>query len=235
MAAALLARSHTLRSGAPRRRSPASITTRQSFGGDASKASTAGAMLRPPAFTQTARRPPNSGIVFASSTSRPASPERSSPSSRTSEKGSSGSSTEALMIFSARSRTSPASAPKISTTGRAASGRATNFSMSADLSATIFSTSSRPMSAGAGMMTALRPGDEIGREPRLDILGDDLGGAGLGVAQAAQLGEALHLARNVIGDAGEGGSGHHRFAGSDFRQPIRSVETEIFQLGPGRE
>ena len=44
----------------------------------------AGAKLRPPALTQTARRPPNSGIVFASSTRRVGSLASSSPSRRAS-------------------------------------------------------------------------------------------------------------------------------------------------------
>ena len=62
------------RSGAFLRSSPASITTRHSFGAAPSRISTAGARLRAPALTQTARRPPNSGIVLASSTSRDGSP-----------------------------------------------------------------------------------------------------------------------------------------------------------------
>ena len=43
---------------------------RQSVGGLATTASTAAAKFRLPALTQTARRPPNSGTVCASSTSR---------------------------------------------------------------------------------------------------------------------------------------------------------------------
>jgi len=43
--------------------------------------------------TRIARRPPNSGTVIASSTSRDGSADSSSPSSRTSENGSLGSST----------------------------------------------------------------------------------------------------------------------------------------------
>src|SRR5438093_2195941 len=74
-------------------------------------------MLRDPALTQTARRPPNSGTVFASSTSRVGSAARSLPSRRASENGSLTSSTEARISASARSRTRPESGPKTSTTG----------------------------------------------------------------------------------------------------------------------
>jgi hypothetical protein len=131
-----LARSQAARSGAVFLRSPASITTRQSGDVQAIRVSTAGAMLRPPAFTHTARRPPNSGIVLASSTRRVGSPDRSSPSMRTSWNGSLGSSTALLISASARSRTSPASGPNTRMTGRAGSGRARNLSISAVLSAT---------------------------------------------------------------------------------------------------
>ena len=59
------------------------MMTRQSFDGAASTGSSAAEMLRLPAFTSTARRPPNSGMVFASSTSRDGLAESSSPSMRT--------------------------------------------------------------------------------------------------------------------------------------------------------
>ena len=64
------------------------MTMRQSApGGAASTRSTAGVRLRPPALTQTARRPPNSGTVWASSTSRSGSSASASPSMRASENG----------------------------------------------------------------------------------------------------------------------------------------------------
>ena len=85
-----------------RRSSPASITMRQSFRGCSASVSTPLAKLREPARTRMARRPPNSGIVIASSTSRDGSAESSSPSSRTSEKGSLGSSTAEASSASAR-------------------------------------------------------------------------------------------------------------------------------------
>ena len=50
--------------------SPASITTRQSFGADSRSVSTPLTKLLEPARTRIARRPPNIGIVSASSTSR---------------------------------------------------------------------------------------------------------------------------------------------------------------------
>ena len=82
---------------------------RQSFIGESASVSTPLAKLREPARTRMARRPPNSGIVMASSTSRDGSADSSSPSSRTSEKGSLGSSTADAISASARSRTRPAS------------------------------------------------------------------------------------------------------------------------------
>src|SRR5439155_21549247 len=135
--AAFLARSQMARSGELRRRSPASITTRQSGAAVGSSASTAATKLRPPAFTQTARRPPNSGIVLASSARRDGSPASSSPSSRTSENGSAGSSTDARISASARSRTSPASGPNTSPIGCAGLGFATKASTCWPLKATI--------------------------------------------------------------------------------------------------
>src|SRR5439155_5525228 len=131
------ARSQAARNGALRRRSPASITTRQSGEATGSSASTAAAKLRPPAFTQTARRLPNSGMVVASSTSRVGSPASASPSKRTSENGSAGSSTAARTSASARSRTRPASWPNTSTTGCAGLGLATKASICGPLRATI--------------------------------------------------------------------------------------------------
>ena len=61
------------------------MTMRQSFIGISLSVSTPEAKLREPARTRIARRPPNIGIVIASSTSRDGSAESSSPSSRTSE------------------------------------------------------------------------------------------------------------------------------------------------------
>jgi hypothetical protein len=108
---AVLARSQALRSGDSGRSSPASITMRQSLIGESARVSTPLAKLREPARTRMARRPPNIGIVMASSTSRDGSADSSSPSSRTSEKGSLGSSTAEAISASARSRTRPASGP----------------------------------------------------------------------------------------------------------------------------
>ena len=92
------------------------------FGVISASVSTPPAKLRPPALTRMARRPPNSGTVIASSTSREGSAARSSPSSRTSENGSLMSSTAEAISASARSRTRPASAPYSNTIGRAGSG-----------------------------------------------------------------------------------------------------------------
>src|SRR6187397_1673554 len=68
---------------------------RHSVNGAAMTVSTAGAIFRDSAFTKTARRPPNSGTVWASSTKREGLVASSSPSIRTNVKGSAGSSTDA--------------------------------------------------------------------------------------------------------------------------------------------
>src|SRR4051812_8879853 len=131
------ARSQNDRSGADRLRSPASITTRQSGEAAAASAWTAGRKLRLPPRTQTARRPPKSGMVLASSTRCVGLAARSSPSRRASENGSLGSSTDARISFSARSRTRPTSGPNTRTMGCAGLGRAMKASICAALRATI--------------------------------------------------------------------------------------------------
>ena len=91
------------------------------------------------------------------------------------------------MIFSARSRTRPASGPYTSTIGRAGLGpRDERLRRRPLLSATMASIGSDASASGAG--------GEIRRQPRLDVIGDHLGGAVLGVALAARAGEALLLA-----------------------------------------
>ena len=50
-------------------------------------------------------------------------------------------------------------------------------------------------------------GDEERCQPGLDIFGDFLGGAILGVPEGAGTGEPLIAAGHVIGHAGEGGDG----------------------------
>ena len=158
-----LARSHDARAAARCcLRSPASMTTRQSADGAAISASTAGAMLRAPALTHTARLPPNSGMVLASSTSRIGSPDSSSPSRRTSENGSCGSSTEARMIASARSRTSPASGPKPARPAAPDPGGRRKRRCRPSSAPTM-------RSIDVGRSGA---GDEIRCQPRLDVFGD---------------------------------------------------------------
>ena len=145
---------------------------------------------------------------------------------RTSANGSFGSSTEALMIFSARSCTRPASGPHTSTIGRSGLGRATNASTSAALSATIVRRDRARRGYAAG--------GEIGRQARLDVVGNDLGGAVLGVALAARVGEALLLSGVVVGHAREGLAGHHRFAGRDLDQRIGGVDAELLHVRRAR-
>src|ERR1700722_324492 len=185
-------------------------------GGAASTRSTAGVKLRPPALTHTARRPPNSGTVWGSSTSRSGSSASASPSMRASAKGSRGSSTAPATSASMRSRTRPVSGPYTRMTGRAGSGRATNRSTSAFLTATIGGRS------GAG--------DEERGEPRLDVVGDLLRRAILGVAQPAVAGEALGLARNVVAHPREGLGAEHRRAGLDLQERAARVEGVILGI-----
>src|SRR5208282_2625393 len=125
-------------------------------------------MLRLPAFTHAARRPPNSGMVCASSTRRPGLAASSSPSSRTSENGSLGSSTDALTSALTRSLTSPASGPNTSTTGRAGSGRATKPSTSAALMAVMSEVHQR--SSRHHIDDALRHDDHLFRRLAVERL-----------------------------------------------------------------
>src|ERR1700688_4890127 len=82
--------------------------------------------------------------------------------------------------------------------------------------------------------SALRPGDEIRRQPRADVVSDDLGGAVLGIAQPAVTGEALLLAGNVIGYARERYAPDDRFSVGDVDQRIAGVDTVVLNVGtPG--
>src|SRR5271170_2535411 len=187
-------------------------------GGAARTRSTEAVKLRPPAFTHTARRPPNRGTVWASSTSRSGSSASASPSMRASAKGSCGSSTAAAMRVSVRSCTNPWSGPNTRMMGRAESGLAMNRSTSAFLTATI------------GGRSGAR--DEERRQPRPDIVRNLLRGAILGVAQAAGAGEALGLARNVVAHARKGLAAEDGFAGLDVLQRVIGVEGIIFGVRP---
>jgi len=63
-----------------------------------------------------------------------------------------------------------------------------------------------------------RPGDEIGGQARSDVVGDHFGGAAFRIAQAAQAGEALLLAGNIVGNARKRLSRHDYLAGYDLGQ-----------------
>ena len=146
-----------------------------------------------------ARRPPNSGTVMASSTRREGSAASSSPSSRTSEKGSLGSSTAEAISASARSRTRPASGPysrMIGRPGRAGRGSCRFLFREARPSGLIDQSS---LDSGRAMRDAewatSGAGGEIGRKPRLDVFGDLLRGAILGVAEGAGCGRSAACSR----------------------------------------
>src|SRR5262245_30048343 len=182
-----------------------------------------------------ARRPPNSGTVRTSSISRAGSPATSSPSSRTMANGSRGSSTLARMIVSVRSRTSPRSGPKTSMTGRQAAGRVRNASTSPLFNATMMvqpvDLRWRPSRRRRWLVPPSGAGDEVGRKPRPDLIGDHFGGAGFGIAHRARAGKALLLAGSVVSHPGHGRSGHDVLAGSDLGQCEVGIEAEIVELG----
>ena len=83
----------------------------------------------------------------------------------------------------------------------------------------------RPLSRGRQLQ--LRPRDEIRRQARADVVRDHLGGAVLGVAQAAVAGEALLLAGNVVGHAREGLPADDRLAGRDLGQRVGGVDAVV--------
>ncbi len=62
----------------------------------------------------------------------------------------------------------------------------------------------------------------------LDVFGDFLGGAILGIAEGAGAGETLVAAGDVVGDAREGRAGHHRFVGGDLDQIVLRIDAERF-------
>src|SRR6476661_271779 len=192
--------------------------TRHSLEGALITGSTADAMFRPPALTSTARRPPNSGTVCASSMSRDGLPANSSPSMRASANGSLGSSTGARTSASTLSRTRPMSGPKTNTTGCAGFGLAMKRSTSAALMA---------------VMTPreLRAGHEERGESIADIFGDFPGGTIFGIAQAALAGKSLLLARNVVRHAREGLAFDNNASGRQLRQRICAVDAVIVDVG----
>src|SRR5215472_9466215 len=101
--------------------------------------------------------------------------------------------------------------------GRLGSGRARKLSMSFPRSATM---SSQIVIPRRGRKRARRMGSaprgKIRSEPRLDVFRDLLRGAVFGVAVGPRARKALIGTRHVVGDAGEGRSGHHRFIGRDL-------------------
>src|SRR5215510_7239963 len=204
---------------------------RHSFDGVAMTGSTADAIFREPAFTKTARRPPKSGTVCASSTRRDGFPASSSPSMRTNVKGSLGSSTDARTRASTRSRTRPASGPNTSTTGRPLSGFEMKRSTSAALMAVICFSS---LGATDVESSRSRASCEMRGQPVTDIFSDFLGGAILCVTQPALACEPLLLARNIVGYAGESGTLDDRLSGRNLSQGIRRVDAVIVDVGARR-
>src|SRR5690554_4957637 len=189
---ALRSFSNFRRSPVPFFRSPASITTNAISWLCFSNGSTARERSRPlPSRIQTTRRPPNRETVKASSASRAGSEKMSLASSLTRQNGSSVPPEAPSTSICARSRTRPASGPKMSTRLTSGGGRVRNRSISVAFSATTaVSQLLGKMAGDAGL--------NIGR--------DHLGCAVLGVAFRPYVGEPL--AREVIGCRGEGPTGH---------------------------
>src|SRR5262245_16469694 len=194
--------------------------TRHSLEGTSITVSTADTIFRPPAFTRTARRPPNSGTVCASSTSRDGLPANSSPSMRANANGSLGSSTDARTSASTLSRTRPMSGPKTNTTGCAGFGFAMKRSTSAALMAVMTPRN-------------LRARHEERGESRADIFCDFLGGPIFGITQAAFAGKSLLLTRNVVRDAREGLAFNNNSSGCELRQRIGAVDSVVIDVGTG--
>src|SRR5882762_2182294 len=71
------------------------------------------------------------------------------------------------------------------------------------------------------------PGDKKGCKSRLDIVGDQLGGAIFRIAKPARPGKPLSLPGNVIGHPGKSVGGDHGLAGLDVRQGVVDVEGVI--------
>src|ERR1700729_193631 len=72
--------------------------------------------------------------------------------------------------------------------------------------------------AGSVECLSLGAGVEERRQPGMEMFGDFLGGAVLGVADGAGAGKTLIAAWNIVGDPREGSAAHHRLVGGDFDQ-----------------
>src|SRR5215472_1169048 len=156
---------------------------------------------------------------------------------------------------SARSRTRPASGPKTSTTGWCGRARNLSISKPFSATMTSPSPQGRhpkvvmPVPAGIAhpsaapwsrtrsnsaavaaiamtMRGSSRPGNEIRRKPRPDIVGDHFRRAQLCVTQSAHAGVALFLAGNVIRDASEGRAGSH------LGQGIGDIDAVVLDIRP---
>ena len=172
-------------------------------------------MLRLVGFTQMARRPPNSGMVLASSTSRNGLPERSSPSMRTSENGSSGLSTEARTIVRARSL-HQAGIGAVDQHDRPRGVRAGDKGI--DIGG--FESGHRSRTRLSRRRKS-SPREEIRRQPLLDLLGRSPWRRDSRHRAARAAGEALLLSGNIVGDAREGAAAEHDLLGREIGQRDR--------------
>ena len=75
---------------------------------------------------------------------------------------------------------------------------------------------------------------EIRRKPRLDIVGDFLGGTVFGVAQPALAREALLLTRDIVRYPCEGLTCDNDSSGREFGQGIRAVDAVVVDVRPCR-
>src|SRR5215217_5029312 len=72
--------------------------------------------------------------------------------------------------------------------------------------------------------------DKIGSEAGPDLLGNQFGRAGLGIAQAARAGETLLLAGNIIGDPRRGRTRDDGLAGNNLGYRVMRIQTEAVEL-----
>src|ERR1700722_8732571 len=94
--------------------------------------------------------------------------------------------------------------------GRPGSGRARKASISFPRSAT---------KSGAGV--------EVGRQAGLNMFGDFLGSAILGVAECASASETLVAAGNIVRDTRERAAGQHRFSSRDLDQIELRIDADV--------
>src|ERR1700737_3285007 len=131
---------------------------------------------------------------------------------------------------SGRARKASISFPRSATTNQLSSFRDTR--LRADLESRDYSARFRVRAdARPGMRVRSGAGDEVRRQPGLDVLRDFLGGTILGVPEGARARETLVAAGDVVGDTRERTAGHDRFVGSDLDQIVLRIDADVLAGG----